>query len=120
MLILASRSPRRAELLRAAGIDFTVRAADVDETPHPGENPRDYVSRLAFEKARAISAAPDETVLAADTTVVIDNEILGKTVDDDDAIRMLRALSGREHEVITGICLKCADKVIRDVAVTGV
>ena len=120
MLILASRSPRRAELLRAAGIDFTIRAADVDETPRPGESPRGYVTRLALEKAHAVHAAPDETVLAADTTVVIGNEILGKPVDRADAKRMLRALSGREHEVITGICLRRGDRVIQDVDVTGV
>ncbi|HYA18020.1 MAG TPA: Maf family protein [Bryobacteraceae bacterium] len=120
MLILASRSPRRAELLRAAGIDFTIRAADVDETPRPGESPRGYVTRLALEKANAILAAPDETVLAADTTVVIGNEILGKPIDAADARRMLRALSGREHKVITGICLRRGDCVIQDVDVTGV
>jgi septum formation protein len=120
MLILASRSPRRAELLRAAGIDFIVRAADVDETPHPNEAPRDYVVRLAVEKAQAIPAADDETVLAADTTVVIDNEILGKPLDAADAVRMLRALSGRRHEVVTGICLKRGDQIIRDIDVTTV
>jgi septum formation protein len=120
MLILASRSPRRAELLRAAGIDFTVRAADIDETPHPHESPRDYVTRLALEKAHAVPAAPDETVLAADTTVVIDDQILGKPIDAADAKRMLQALSGCKHEVITGICLRRGDRVIQDVDVTGV
>jgi septum formation protein len=119
VLILASRSPRRAELLRAAGIDFTVRAADVDETALPNESPRNYVTRLAFEKAQAIPAA-SETVLAADTTVVIDNQILGKPIDPADAKRMLQALSGRKHEVITGICLRRGSRVIQDVDVTGV
>lgn len=99
---------------------FTVRAADVDETPLPNELPRDYVSRLALEKAQAIDAAPDEIVLAADTTVVLGGQILGKPENATDAIRMLRALSGREHEVITGICLRHGGQIIRDVAVTRV
>jgi septum formation protein len=120
MLILASRSPRRADLLRAAGFDFVVRVADIDETPRAGELPRDYESRLAYEKAHAISAAPDEIVLAADTTVVVDNEILGKPEDAADAVRMLTALSGRAHEVITGICLRQGENIVRGVDVTGV
>jgi septum formation protein len=119
-LVLASRSPRRAELLRAAGIDFTVRAADVDETPQPNEDPRDYCVRLAKEKAGALSASPDEIVLAADTTVVFGNEILGKPLDEADATRMLRGLSGRRHEVITAICLRCGNVVIADVESTAV
>jgi len=82
-----------------------VRAADIDETPLPGEMPRDYVLRLAEEKARAIPIADSETVLAADTTVVLGTEILGKPADAADATRMLTALTGRQHEVLTGICL---------------
>lgn len=81
-----------------------MRPADLDETPRPGESPRDYVLRLAVEKAAA-GARPGELVLAADTTVVVDGEILGKPEDDDDARRMLRLLSGREHSVLTGIAL---------------
>lgn len=119
-LVLASRSPRRAELLRAAGIDFTVRVADIDETPLPGESARDYVLRLAEEKARAVPADADEIVLAADTTVVLGAEILGKPMDGADAARMLRALSGQRHEVITGICFKHRDRAIRDIASTAV
>lgn len=84
---------------------FTVRAVDLDETPRPGEDPRAYVHRLAKEKAAA-RAAPGELVLAADTTVVVDGEILGKPDDADDARRMLRSLSGREHQVLTGIALE--------------
>lgn len=84
---------------------FTVRAVDLDETPLTGETPRDYVLRLASEKASA-QAHPGELVLAADTTVVVDGEILGKPQDDDDARRMLRLLSGREHVVLTGIALQ--------------
>jgi septum formation protein len=119
-LVLASRSPRRAELLTAAGFEFTVRATDVDETPRDGEDPREYVLRLAEEKARAVEASDDETVLAADTTVVLGNEIMGKPADAADAVRMLRALAGRRHEVITAIGLRRGDRVVRDIASTSV
>jgi septum formation protein len=119
MLILASGSPRRAELLRAAGIEFTVRIADVDEAILPGESPRDYVLRLSRAKALAV-AGEDEIVLGADTTVVIEDEIAGKPVDADDARRMLKALSGRWHEVLTGVTLLRGHKVLADVAVTRV
>lgn len=109
-LILASASPRRRELLAGLGLRFTVRAADVDETPRAGEAPAGYVLRLAREKAAAVAKAEqgDGWVLAADTSVVVDGEILGKPLEDqngDDARRMLRLLSGREHEVLTGIAL---------------
>ncbi|MFM8535428.1 MAG: Maf family protein [Acidimicrobiia bacterium] len=106
MLILASRSPRRSELLTAAGISFEVLAADIDETPHANETPVAYVERLAIEKARAVLAVrPDARVLGADTTVTIDGEILGKPVNDADAARMLRLLSGRVHDVHTGVAV---------------
>jgi septum formation protein len=105
-IILASRSPRRAELLAAAGFEFEVLAADVDETPLDVEDPAEYVERLAVEKARAVSAMrPGSRVLGADTTVTIDGVILGKPVDDEDARRMLRMLSGRPHLVHTGVAL---------------
>ncbi len=120
MLVLASQSPRRSEILRQAGIAFTVRAAVVDETPLAGEKPEDYVVRLAELKALAVSAGPDETVLGADTTVVIDGEMLGKPADAADARHMLERLSGRQHEVITGICLRRGVEVVRDRAVTKV
>jgi septum formation protein len=121
VLVLASQSPRRAEILRQAGIPFHVRtAAAVDETPRPGEKPEDYVRRLAEEKALAIPAEPDEIVLGADTTVVIDGRMLGKPEDAPDARRMLEALSGRRHEVMTGICLRRGTELIRDWAVTEV
>jgi nucleoside triphosphate pyrophosphatase len=116
-LILASASPRRAELLTAAGFGFEVRVANVDETPRTGESPREYVLRVAREKAIAARGAAaqgpaeaghhdDPVILAADTTVVVDGEILGKPVDDGDARRMLRRLSGRAHEVLTGVSLR--------------
>jgi septum formation protein len=87
------------------GVRFTVRAVDLDETPRPGEEPRAYVLRLAREKAAA-RAEPGELVLAADTVVVVDGKILGKPKDTDDARCMLRALSGRDHTVLTGIALE--------------
>jgi septum formation protein len=119
-VVLASRSPRRAELLAAAGIEFTVRVADVDEAPLEGEVPRDYVLRIAEMKARAVHATADEIVLAADTTVVLGNEIMGKPSDAADAARMLRALAGNRHEVITAICLRRGSKVETDIASTSV
>lgn len=105
-LILASASPRRQELLRNAGIEFTVRPANVPEDVFPGETPEVYVRRLALAKARTVfEKHPGDQVLGADTIVVVDSSIIGKPVDASDAIRMLRLLSGREHRVITGVCL---------------
>jgi septum formation protein len=106
MLVLASASPRRQELLRNAGISFTVQPADIDETPRAGERPRDYAERLACEKALAVwRLRPQDVVLGADTVVVVDEMILGKPADAPDAVRMLRLLSGRVHCVITGVCV---------------
>jgi len=108
-LILASASPRRAEILRAAGIDFEARPALLDEALRAGETPGDYVRRLAFEKARAAANARTEPgnflFLGADTVVVAGEEILGKPASDEDARRMLRLLAGRIHEVHTGLAL---------------
>lgn len=105
-LILASASPRRAELLRAAGFQFEVMPADVDEQPWPDEAADPYVRRVALDKARVVAlAAPDGIVLAADTSVVVDGAILGKPSDPADAARMLRRLSGRTHEVLTGVAM---------------
>lgn len=106
-LILASASPRRSELLTAARIPFEVRPVDVDESPLAGEVAADYVVRVARDKAVAFGPPPaGALVLTADTTVVVDGEILGKPIDEADAVRMLRLLSGRWHEVLTGICLR--------------
>ncbi len=106
MLVLASQSPRRQELLRNAGIEFIVQSADVDETPLAGETPRATAERLARDKARAVaSARPADFVLGADTIVVVDGAVLGKPSDAADARRMLRLLSGRAHQVTTGVCL---------------
>jgi septum formation protein len=106
MLVLASQSPRRSEILRQAGIPFIVRAAPVDETARAGETAERYVARLAEAKARAAPAGAGETVLGADTTVAIDHHVLGKPEDEADARRMLALLSGRRHEVLTGVCLR--------------
>jgi septum formation protein len=106
MLVLASASPRRQELLRNAGIPFTVAPADIDETPLPNESARDCAERLARDKALKIwRMRPHDAILGADTVVVVDKEILGKPIDAADAARMLRLLSGRTHEVITGVCI---------------
>ncbi len=120
MLVLASQSPRRSEILRQAGIPFVVRAAEVDETPLHGERPEDYVRRLAERKAWAVEAVPEEMVLGADTTVVIDGQMLGKPVDAEDARRMLRLLAGRRHGVLTGICLRTGTRATVDWAETEV
>ena len=120
VLVLASQSPRRAEILRLAGIPFLVRAAAVDETPLPGERPEEYVIRLAEQKALAVEANPGETVLGADTTVVVNDEMLAKPIDSADARHMLEMLSGRSHQVLTGICLRRGDRLIRDHASTSV
>src|SRR5262249_2026519 len=120
MFILASASPRRAELLCSAGIDdFIIRVADIDETQLPNESPHEYVLRLAREKARSV-AQGDEIALGADTTVVINNEIAGKPVDGEDAKRMLRALSGQWHEVLTAVSLVYGDCVLSEVVSTRV
>jgi len=119
-LVLASRSPRRQEILRQAGVPFTVRAADVDETPLAGERPQEYVQRLAEVKALAVPREPGEIVLGADTTVVAGSEMLAKPEDAGDACRMLRLLSGRRHEVLTGICLRRDSSLVRDCAATSV
>jgi septum formation protein len=117
MLVLASASPRRRELLTQAGYTFTVHPADIPEDPLPNEDPVAYVTRLAREKAEAVfreitkAPASDQRasaalqVLAADTTVTLDKQILGKPSNPADAARMLRLLSGRTHRVITGIAL---------------
>jgi septum formation protein len=106
MLVLASASPRRQELLRNAGIPFEVQPAHIPEDTRPGEQAKQCAERLAREKALAVAKQrPQDIVLGADTVVAIDDQILGKPVDRSDAIRMLRMLSGREHQVITGVCV---------------
>jgi septum formation protein len=140
MLVLASASPRRRELLSQAGFIFEVQPGNIPEDPLPGEDPLVYVTRLAREKAQAVFAqisnvpasekrapAPPQVapaspllVLGADTTVVVDNQILGKPADSADAARMLRLLSGRAHRVITGIALVAAFRIESSAEVTEV
>jgi len=152
-LLLASRSPRRADLLRAAGLEFEVCAADVDESVRRGESPAEYVQRLASAKSAAVAAlkgstasptaalkgcattaasgspssvgqafspASEMVILGADTSVVVDEVILGKPVDDEDAAAMLRRLSGRGHEVITGLSIRVGSRELRHVETTAV
>lgn len=112
-LVLASASPRRANLLAAAGFVFDVSPVEVDETPLDGESPSDYVLRLAILKARAFQCAdPGEVVVAADTTVVIDGRILAKPADADEARLMLETLAGREHSVLTGVAVRHGSRLM--------
>jgi septum formation protein len=107
-LVLASASPRRRELLAGCGLMLRVQAADLDETPLPNETAGAMVARLAAEKARAVSALiPDAWILAADTTVVCAGQVLGKPVDQDDALRMLALLQGTTHQVLSAFALVC-------------
>lgn len=100
-LVLASQSPRRRELLTQAGLSFEVRPSAIDESPRPAEKPRDYVLRMAKEKAAAAERREGETVLAADTTVVLGDLILGKPENREEAFSMIRSLGGRKHVVMT-------------------
>lgn len=108
-LILASASPRRAEILQRLGLQFTIQPADIDETPQPGETPMELAERLAREKADRIATEhPGAVVVGSDTIVVVDEAVLGKPVDPDDAVQMLGLLSGRTHTVLTGVAA-CLD-----------
>ena len=116
-LVLASASPRRAEILRAVGWPYEAQAADVDESLREGERPGEYVERLAREKAWAVARARlFGLVLGADTVVTVGDEVLGKPRDEDDARRMLRLLRGRWHEVLTGVALVRAEDARQAVA----
>lgn len=110
--ILASSSPRRRELLASLGITFSIARPDIDETQRPGEPPLDYVQRLSAEKAAYIAAqvSADDWILAADTVVIHDGEILGKPVDADDARRMLYRLRGKVHRVCTSVTIRPAQQ----------
>jgi len=119
--VLASASPRRADLLRAAGFTFDVFPVDVDERFGHGEKPEHAVARLAEAKANAAAASyPDAVVLGADTTVVIRGEALAKPATADDATRMLRLLSGRTHDVLTGVCVCSGSRRLTHVEPTRV
>ena len=114
-VILGSGSPRRRELLAQLGVDFTVASPDIDEDVIPGEQPVPYVQRLAVAKAHAIPAPADALVIAADTTVDLDGEILAKPLDADDARSMLRRLSGRTHAVHTGLAVRLGEQTVSEV-----
>jgi septum formation protein len=120
VLILASASPRRHEILLAAGIAHVVRPTHIPEDRYDGEPTTEFVRRIAEAKARAAPRAGDDIVLGADTLVCFDDEALGKPVSDADAARMLRLLSGREHWVHTGVCLLAGNRQITDLASTKV
>jgi septum formation protein len=119
-LVLASASPRRAALLTGAGFDVVVRPSAADESARTGEGAADYVRRLALAKLAACLVSPAEVVVAADTTVVLSGALLIKPVDHDDARRMLAALSGRTHRVLTGVAVGNADRTVHDVVHTAV
>lgn len=111
-LVLGSASPRRLELLAQIGIaPDALRPADIDETPRPGEVARDYVRRMAVEKARALTLADDEAALTADTTVAVGRRILGKPADEAEARDFMRLMSGRRHRVLTAIVLRHRDRL---------
>jgi septum formation protein len=123
-IALASASPRRRELLAQLGVNFELVKVDVDETQHPGEAATDYVLRLAHSKAKAGVAAQSSAtplpVLGADTIVVVDGEVLGKPLDQNDFLRMMRLLSGRQHQVYTAIALATPDRLFSETVKTDV
>ena len=119
-LILASQSPRRRELLGLTGLDFIVRVADIDETMDPAKAPCDEVARVSRMKALAVSREPDDVVIAADTIVVCDDQVLGKPANAQQAKDMLRMLSGRAHQVMTGMTVLRGDEVITHTEITRI
>ncbi len=122
-LILASASPRRAELLASAGFDFEITPANVDESVHPGEAPGPYALRVAWAKANHVAARQgdaQDVILAADTVVVVGGEILGKPADARDAVDMLRRLSGVVHDVVTAVVLRRGRRLLSEVVTTRV
>ncbi len=110
-LILASQSPRRREILEKIGIDFDIRVPNTDEKIDLSKPLSQEISRLALEKAKAVQQVEDEIILGADTVVVLNNQVLGKPKNEEDAFRMLKELSGQEHKVLTGVCLIKGSKV---------
>lgn len=116
-LILASNSPRRRDYLTGLGIDFTTRSERIDETPRKDEAPTTYVERMAREKAAPVAKRfGDSFILAADTAVCVGGDILGKPRDKGEALEMLMQLSGRTHQVRSGICLSCGQEGVQEVA----
>ena len=119
-LILASQSPRRKELMGLFRTPFVIRVADIDETMDPGRSPADEVARVSRAKAQAVAHEPDDVVIAADTIVVCSGQILGKPTDEADAYRMLQLLSGRDHQVMTGLTVLRGDRCISHTEITDI
>ena len=119
-LILASQSPRRQQLLQLLRVPFIVRPADIDEAMDPHLPPRQEVARVCKAKAEATRRESDDVVIAADTIVVLEGKVLGKPVDRDDAVAMLRSLSGRDHQVMTGLTVVRGNKAITHTEITDV
>lgn len=119
-VILASQSPRRKELLGLLRLDFTVRVADIDETMDPDLPAREEVARVSRLKAQAVPHESDDIVIAADTIVVCENEVLGKPSDEADAFRMLKLLSGRDHQVMTGLTVLRGDRTVSCTEITDI
>ena len=117
-VILASQSPRRRELLGLTGLDFIIRAADIDETMDETKPPEEEVARVSRLKALAVAREPDDVVIAADTIVVCEGKVLGKPRDEADAFRMLSLLSGRNHQVMTGMTVLQGDEIVTHTEVT--
>ena len=119
-LILASQSPRRKELLGLFHIPFTVQVADIDEAMDPSKSPQEEVSRVSRLKALAVAGNSEDVIIAADTIVVLDGNVLGKPADRRDAIRMLTALSGRDHQVMTGVTVVRGSRILTHTEVTDI
>ena len=119
-LILASQSPRRRELLALFHIPFEIRVADIDESMDPAKDPASEVARVSLAKARAICAAPEDTVIAADTIVVLEGTVLGKPSSPEHAAAMLRGLSGKDHQVMTGVTVLRGDRVMTHTEITDI
>ena len=119
-LILASQSPRRRELLGLLKLPFTVRVADIDETMNPALPPQEEVARVSLAKARAVERDPEDIVIAADTIVVLGDRVLGKPADEAQAEEMLTALSGRAHQVMTGVTVLRGDRALTATEITDI
>ena len=119
-LILASQSPRRKELMGFFRVPFIIRVADIDETMDPGKPACEEVARVSRAKALAVKHDPEDVVIAADTIVVCNGQVLGKPIDENDAYRMLRLLSGRDHQVMTGLTVLRGDKCVTCTEITDI
>ena len=120
MLILASQSPRRKELLEKLHMPFEVRVADIDEAMDPAKPPEEEVARVSREKALAVPREEGDVVIAADTVVVLQGKVLGKPHSPEEAVQMLTRLSGRDHQVMTGVTVLCGDKLLSHTEVTDI